>query len=116
MTPIGSSWLTPERASVNTLAHPHKRTDGGEPRSSRGVTPDGRVILNVASAEELTRLPGVGRKRARAILALRERLKRFRRISDLLRVRGIGVRSLRRMKPHLVLDPPKKEVRCKDGG
>jgi competence protein ComEA len=81
--------------------------EGDQKDKPRGITPDGKVILNVASAEELTRLPGVGQSRAEAIVALRTRLKRFRRTSDLLRVRGIGVRSLKRMLPHLVLDPPK---------
>jgi competence protein ComEA len=46
----------------------------------------------------------VGTKRAAAILALRQRLGRFRRTSDLLRVKGIGPRTLQRMLPHLVLD------------
>jgi len=75
-----------------------------------GVTSDGKVILNVANAEVLTQLPGVGARRAEAIIELRARLKRFRKPSDLLRVRGIGVRSLKRMLPHLVLDPPKPET------
>lgn len=76
------------------------------PAPPPGLTPDGRVILNTASATELIRLPGVGPKRAEAILRLRERLKGFRRTSDLLRVRGIGVRTLKKMLPHLVLNPP----------
>ena len=69
-----------------------------------GITADGKVILNVASAEELTKLPGVGMKRATAIVALRTKLKRFKHASDLLRVKGIGARGLQRMLPHLVLD------------
>ncbi len=71
-----------------------------------GITVDGKVVLNVASAEELTRLPGVGFKRATRIVQLRSRLKRFRHISDLLRIRGIGPKSLAKMKPHLILEPP----------
>jgi competence protein ComEA len=62
--------------------------------------------LNEASAAELTQLPGVGQKRAEAIVALRTRLKRFRQLTDLLRVKGIGPRGLKRMLPHLVLDAP----------
>lgn len=62
------------------------------------------VVLNRADATELQRLPGVGAKRAEAILKLRQRLGRFRRPSDLLRVKGIGRRTLERMLPHLVLD------------
>jgi competence ComEA-like helix-hairpin-helix protein len=71
-----------------------------------GTTPDGKVILNLASAEELTKLPGVGMKRATAIVALRTKLKRFKHATDLLRVKGIGPRGLQRMLPHLVLDAP----------
>jgi competence ComEA-like helix-hairpin-helix protein len=71
-----------------------------------GITPDGKVILNVASADELTKLPGVGMKRATAIVALRTKLKRFKHPTDLLRVKGIGPRGLQRMLPHLVLDAP----------
>jgi competence protein ComEA len=76
---------------------------GGEaPERVNGTEP--RVVLNRADAAELQRLPGVGPKRAEAILALRQRLGRFRRPSDLLRVKGIGPRTLARMLPQLVLD------------
>lgn len=71
-----------------------------------GITRDGKVILNAASAEELTKLPGVGLKRAQAIVALRTKLKRFKSATELLRVKGIGPRGLQRMLPHLVLDLP----------
>ncbi len=75
-----------------------------------GVTSDGKVILNRANASELTLLPGVGKKRAEKIVALRTKLKRFKRATDLLRIRGIGIKSLRKMLPHLVLDPPTAEA------
>jgi competence protein ComEA len=84
-------------------APPVEASSGSPPA---GITPEGKVILNLASAEELTRLPGVGMKRATAIVALRAKLKRFKRATDLLRVKGIGPRGLQRMLPHLVLDAP----------
>jgi competence protein ComEA len=91
--------------------------DAGAPSApSQGVTADGKVILNAASADDLTRLPGVGRRRAEAIVELRTRLKRFRRVQDLLRVKGIGPRSLKRLLPHLVLDPPAPAPAAADGG
>jgi len=77
---------------------------GAEPSS--GVTADGRVILNVATEDELTRLPGIGPVRARAIVALRQRLAKFRAVEDLLRVHGIGRKTLRRIKSNAVLDRP----------
>ena len=71
------------------------------------MTEDGKVILNLASVGDLRHLPGVGQKRADAILALRARLGRFKQVNDLLRVKGIGVRGLKKIMPHVVLDAPK---------
>lgn len=108
-TNLAASSPSPGEASLSEASQSEtgEEPDAGLGESrAPGLTPDGKVILNTATAKELTRLPGVGAKRAVSILKLRERLKRFRRATDLLRVRGIGVRSLRRMLPHLVLDPP----------
>jgi competence protein ComEA len=73
-------------------------------RESRAAVQELPVVLNRADAAELRRLPGVCAKRAEAILLLRQRLGRFRRPNDLLRVKGIGPRTLERMLPHLLLD------------
>jgi len=78
-----------------------------EASAAGGTTTDGKVILNLATTEDLRHLPGVGQKRAEAILALRARLGRFKQVSDLLRVKGIGVRGLRKIMPHVLLDAPK---------
>jgi competence protein ComEA len=83
--------------------------DPGSLASCPRVTADGKVILNRARVEELRKIPGIGPKRAEAILALRGKLKRFKRPSDLLRVKGIGPKSLVRMQTHFVLDDPNKD-------
>jgi competence protein ComEA len=60
-----------------------------------------------ATADNLRRLPGVGEKRATAIVALRARLGgHFRAVEDLLKVKGIGRATLRRLRPLVHLDPP----------
>jgi len=74
--------------------------------SSSALLADGRLVLNEASPDELDRLPGIGKKRAEDIVTLRAKLGRFKRLTDLLRVRGIGPRSLEGLKEHLVLDRP----------
>jgi competence ComEA-like helix-hairpin-helix protein len=112
---LGAAWLAPDRAPETSAPAPDAGADehgavatcddGGAP-AVPGVTADGKVILNTAAVSDLTRLPGVGKRRAEQIVALRARLKRFKKTTDLLRVKGIGVRGLRRMQPHLVLDPP----------
>jgi competence protein ComEA len=76
------------------------------PSPGAGLLADGRVVLNVASEAELTKLPGIGPSRARAILALRQRLTKFRAVEDLLRIKGIGRKMLRRLRPSVVLDRP----------
>lgn len=81
--------------------------DGEAQPSTSAILPDGRIVLNLANASQLTKLPGVGQKRAEAIVELRTKMKGFRKLSDLLRVKGIGVKSLRKLEPQLVLDVPK---------
>ena len=84
-------------------------TDGGAASPAGpnvGMTQDGKVILNLATVEDLRHLPGVGQKRADAILALRARLGHFKHLNDLLRVKGIGVRGLKKILPHVLLDAP----------
>jgi competence protein ComEA len=89
--------------------------DAGSIEASSGILPDGRIILNLATEDELTKLPGIGPSRARAIVALRQRLSKFRAVEDLLRVKGIGRKTLRRIKPNVVLDRPIAEKRGASG-
>lgn len=74
--------------------------------ASGRATPDAPVYLNQASVDELRRLPGVGPKRAEAILVLRQRLGRFQRVEDLLRVKGIGRGAVKKWRPLVRLDAP----------
>ncbi|AUX47444.1 uncharacterized protein SOCE26_089650 [Sorangium cellulosum] len=84
---------------------PAGEADAGAPASG-GVTADGKVVLNLATEADLMRLPGVGPAKAAAILALRAKIKRFRKVEDLLRVKGFGRRSLKRLRPLVLIDPP----------
>ncbi len=81
-------------------------TDAAPAPPPSGILADGRVVLNVASEEELTRLPSVGATRAKAIVALRTRLGKFRHLSELLRVKGIGRKTLAKIAAKAVLDAP----------
>lgn len=48
------------------------------------------VNLNTATAEELTRLPGVGEVIAERIITYRERNRRFRRPEDIIIIEGFS--------------------------
>jgi len=60
-----------------------------------------RLDVNRATAAELEALPGIGPALAARIVAQRDSLHGFRAVDDLLRVRGIGPATLRRLKPYL---------------
>lgn len=52
---------------------------------------EGEVIdLNTASVADLTRLPGIGEKRAQAIVDYRESSGPFQSVEELTEVKGIG--------------------------
>lgn len=79
-------------------------SDGGAATEGAGRTADGKVLLNRATEEDLRHLPGIGATRAKAILTLRAKLGRFSRVEDLMRVKGIGRRSLARLRPMVIID------------
>jgi competence protein ComEA len=75
--------------------------------TSSARTADGRVILNLAVESDLIGLPGVGPKKAKAIIELRTKLGgRFKRLEELSRIRGIKRKLLDRLRPRVLLDPP----------
>jgi comEA protein len=63
----------------------------------------GVVNINTASLDELTRLPGIGPSRAQAILELRAKMNGFKSTEDLMRVKGIGRKSFRKLEPMIRL-------------
>lgn len=69
--------------------------------------PGERLDLNRAGAAELMRLPGVGRKRADAIVTFRTRHP-FRRPEDVLRVKGLSRSWFERVKGHLAAGEPER--------
>ena len=73
---------------------------GTLPRAS-GEAPVGRIDPNRASASELTRLPGIGPALAGRIVADRGRRGAFASPDALLRVRGIGPKTLDRIRGYL---------------
>lgn len=75
-----------------------------EPRGA-GLTEEGKININFATAQELDELPGIGEAKAGTIVADREKNGPFRSVDDLLRVKGIGPKLLEKMKPSIVVAP-----------
>lgn len=65
------------------------------------------VNLNAATAAELESLPGVGPAVAARIIEYREKNGGFKKVEDLMNVRGIGEKTFLQLKPLVTVTPPK---------
>ena len=80
-----------------------------EQRSAPGML-EGEVLdLNTASQADLTRLPGIGEKKATAILAWREEHGPFQVVEDVMSVDGIGEKILADIRPYVTVVIPAAE-------
>ena len=62
-----------------------------------------KININTATAEMLTNVPGIGPKTAAKIVSYRKENGTFQGLDDLLEVKGIGDKSLKKMMPYLTM-------------
>ena len=97
---------------------------GTKHRSPKAKTPTGKTLgdiyegsarlnLNEATQKDLENLPGIGPSRAEALLALRDRLGGFRKIQQILRVKGIGRATFRKLQPLIRVRPKGNHAKAK---
>jgi competence protein ComEA len=63
------------------------------------------INLNEASLSELMTLKGIGEVKAKAIIAYRDQAGGFQSIDDLLKVKGIGQKTLENIRDRLKISP-----------
>ena len=71
------------------------------PLPSRSFEPGNRLDINSAGARELESLPGIGPVLARRILEFRAKNPPFRRIEEILIIRGIGRRKFEALRDRI---------------
>ena len=78
------------------------------PAVAEGEQPASHKVVNVnqATSAEFTRLPRVGAKLADRIVAHRQEHGPFRRIEDLMEVKGVGEKFFSTLKPYLTVSGP----------
>ena len=80
------------------------------PQFGQGARAAGhRIDINHAAWWELQALQGIGEKRAKDIVAHRDRHGPFKSVDELVRVSGIGPKTLRGLRPHLTAGEPEAD-------
>jgi competence protein ComEA len=59
------------------------------------------IDINKATANDLQTLPGIGPSLAKQIVAYREKHGPFRRVEDLMAIRGIGLKKWQQIRPYV---------------
>jgi competence protein ComEA len=78
------------------------------PGAAQAAAAKPAINLNTANVDQLETLPGIGRKTAERIIEYRTKSGGFKRIEELMNVKGIGEKSFLKIKP-LVVVPPKPD-------
>jgi competence protein ComEA len=87
-------------AATPRLSHAQDQAPAAAPKST--------INLNTATVDQLASLPGVGQKTAERIVEYRIKNGGFKKIEELMNVKGIGEKSFLKIKP-LVAAPPKAD-------
>ncbi|MBE0500675.1 MAG: helix-hairpin-helix domain-containing protein [Desulfuromonadales bacterium] len=67
------------------------------------VEQSAKVSLNAGTVADLQALPGIGKVTAERIVAFRKQNGPFTKVDDLLKVNGVGAKTLAKIRPMVVL-------------
>lgn len=95
----------PSRPAADQPEDRPEQPDAGTPAPSASAAAVGRLInINTAPASELELLPGVGPAMAGRIIEYRRQNGPFRSVDSLDEVKGIGPRTLEKLRPLIRVD------------
>jgi competence protein ComEA len=93
-------------------AQPQTAAAAQPPSSSRSAAKPavaGPININTASATELEALPGIGAKTAALIVEYRQKNGPFKKVEELMNVRGIGEKNFLKLKPQITVATAKAD-------
>ncbi len=96
--------LAARQAAAPAPAKPAAAAKSGKSASGRAVKKaalTGKINLNTATVQDLTRLPRIGEKVAQRIVEYRQKHGGFKKTEELMNVKGIGEKTFDKMREHL---------------
>ena len=90
---------------LSPVAAQEKAAAGKRPAAAKtaAASPAAPVNLNTATAAQIATLPGIGPKAAERIIEYRQKSGGFKKIEELMNVKGIGEKSFLKLKPLLTV-------------
>ncbi len=82
-------------AASTAQSKPAERTTAAKPAAGRPVN------INTASVAELDALPGIGAKTAALIVEYRQKHGLFKKVEELMNVRGVGEKNFLKLKDQI---------------
>ena len=74
------------------------------PAAPKATASEARPIdINTADSAALESVPGIGKSLSQRILAFREKNGPFQSVDDLLKVQGVGEKSIQKPRPYLTV-------------
>jgi competence protein ComEA len=92
-------------AAALPAAAQQKAAGGSSKAAGRpaAAAPSAPVNLNTATQAQIEALPGIGPKVAQRIIEYRQKNGQFKKIEDVMNVKGIGEKSFLKLKPYLTV-------------
>jgi len=88
-------------AATKPAAAARAGKSGQSGRATKKAALTGKINLNTATVQDLTKLPRIGEKVAQRIVEYRTKHGGFKKTEELMNVKGIGEKTFDKMREHL---------------
>ncbi len=89
------------------LAAPGSAQEKQAPKPKAAAAPTTPINLNTATVQQLEALPGVGTRTAQLIVEHRQKNGGFKKVEELMNIKGIGEKSFLKLKAMVTVAPEK---------
>ena len=90
---------------VGATAAPVAAAPSATPKA--GASEARPIDINAADSAALESVPGIGKSLSQRILSFREKNGPFQSVDDLLKVQGVGEKSIQKLRPYLTVSKAK---------